>query len=145
MWEMWVLSLGQKDPLEKGIAAHSCLENSMDRGTWQATVHGGVHSPAHLPFCKAWLTRPPHTQYLQTSPVSPPRSLCHYPAVLPSWNECLPPTLSVKVLLIQQVAQCNSFCHQSASVPQSRLSCFSVPHITLCPPAREPVFICQSY
>ena len=93
MWEMWVLSLGQKDPLEKGIAAHSCLENSMDRGTWQATVHGGVHSPAHLPFCKAWLTHPPHTQYLQTSPAPPPRSLYHYPAVLPSWNECLPPTL----------------------------------------------------
>ena len=30
-----------KDPLEKGMATHlySCLENSMDRGAWQATVH----------------------------------------------------------------------------------------------------------
>ena len=37
-------SLGQEDPLEKGMATHSsqysCLENSKDRGAWQATVHG---------------------------------------------------------------------------------------------------------
>ena len=34
-------SLGQEDSLEKGMANHSsifCLENSMDRGAWQATV-----------------------------------------------------------------------------------------------------------
>ena len=45
--ETWVQSLGQKDPLEKGIAAHSSiffLENSMDRGTWQATIHGTAKS-----------------------------------------------------------------------------------------------------
>ena len=44
MQETWVRSLGQKDPLEKGMDPHqySCLENSMDRGAWQATVHG-VH------------------------------------------------------------------------------------------------------
>ena len=33
-------SLGRKDPLEKGMATHSCLGNPMDRGDWQATVHG---------------------------------------------------------------------------------------------------------
>ena len=35
-------SLGQEDPLEKGMATHSfsCLENPMDRGAWWATVHG---------------------------------------------------------------------------------------------------------
>ena len=37
-------SLGQEDPLEKGMATHSsqysCLENSKDREAWQATVHG---------------------------------------------------------------------------------------------------------
>ena len=41
MQEMWVLSLSQKDPLEKEIAAHSqhsCLGNSRDRGAWWATV-----------------------------------------------------------------------------------------------------------
>ena len=38
---MQVLSLGQEDPLEKGMATHSsiCLKNFMDRGTWKATVH----------------------------------------------------------------------------------------------------------
>ena len=42
MQETWVRSLVQEDPLEKGMASHSgsCLENPMDRGAWQATVHG---------------------------------------------------------------------------------------------------------
>ena len=43
MQETWVQSLGWEDPLEKGTATHSqyaCL-NSMDRGAWKATVHGG--------------------------------------------------------------------------------------------------------
>ena len=41
--ETQVQSLGGEDPLEKEMAAHSsnsCLENSMDRGAWWATVHG---------------------------------------------------------------------------------------------------------
>ena len=45
--ETWVQSLGWEDPMEKGMAAHleySCLENSMDRGAWQATVHGVAKS-----------------------------------------------------------------------------------------------------
>ena len=35
---MWVLSLGQEDPLEKGMATpvqYSCLENPTDRGAWR--------------------------------------------------------------------------------------------------------------
>ena len=43
MQETWVQSLGWEDPLEKQMATHSsysCLENSMERGAWQATVHG---------------------------------------------------------------------------------------------------------
>ena len=37
--ETWVWSLGQEDPLEKGMDTHVfCLENSMDRGAWRATV-----------------------------------------------------------------------------------------------------------
>ena len=42
MQETWVQSLGWEDPLEKGDATHPSilvLENSMERGTWQATVH----------------------------------------------------------------------------------------------------------
>ena len=43
--EMRVPSLGQEDYLDKGMATHSsigvlCLENSMDRGAWQAMVNG---------------------------------------------------------------------------------------------------------
>ena len=35
--ETQIQSLGQKDPLEKGMATlqYSCLENTMDKGTWQ--------------------------------------------------------------------------------------------------------------
>ena len=36
MQETWVVSLGQKDLLEKGMITlqYFCLENSMDRGAW---------------------------------------------------------------------------------------------------------------
>ena len=34
MQETWVRSLGWEEPLEKEIAAHSSLENPMDRGGW---------------------------------------------------------------------------------------------------------------
>ena len=43
MWKTQIRSLGQEDPLEEGMATHSstlALENPMDRGVWQATVHG---------------------------------------------------------------------------------------------------------
>ena len=51
MWDTLVQSLGWEDSLEKGKATHlpgegniyplqySCLENSMNRGAWQTTVH----------------------------------------------------------------------------------------------------------
>jgi len=41
--ETWVQSLGWEDPLEKGVATHSSIlawRIPMDRGAWQATVHG---------------------------------------------------------------------------------------------------------
>ena len=50
MWDTWVRSLGWEDPLEEGmatpVAMYSCLEYPMDRGAWQATVHG-VHRVRH--------------------------------------------------------------------------------------------------
>ena len=46
MRETWVQSLGWEDPLGKGTTdyplKYSGLENSMDRGAWQATVHGVI-------------------------------------------------------------------------------------------------------
>ena len=67
MQEMCVQSLGQEDPLEKGIASlssilgegngtllqYSCLENPMDGGAWWATVHGvfeGWKRLSNFPF-----------------------------------------------------------------------------------------------
>ena len=53
MCETLVRSLGQEDPLEKGMATHSrilawrresCLEKRVTRGDWWATVHGIIKS-----------------------------------------------------------------------------------------------------
>ena len=43
MWETWAQSLGCEYPLEEGMATHSSIlawRLPMDRGGWQATVHG---------------------------------------------------------------------------------------------------------
>ena len=43
MQETRVQSLGQEDSPGEGngyLLQYSCLENSMDRGAWRATVHG---------------------------------------------------------------------------------------------------------
>ena len=47
MQETWVRSLGWEDPLEEGMATHSSIlawRIPMDRGTWQAIVHGVTKS-----------------------------------------------------------------------------------------------------
>ena len=47
VWENWVRSLGWEDPLEEGMATHSSIlawRIPMDRGAWQATVHGVAES-----------------------------------------------------------------------------------------------------
>ena len=68
IWKTWVPSLGWKDPLEAGMAAHSSIlawSIPMDRGAWRAAVRGVAESrtwlsPAHyipprpyLPFERA--------------------------------------------------------------------------------------------
>ena len=43
MQDIWVRSLGRKDPLEKETATHSSIlawRIPMDRGLWEATVRG---------------------------------------------------------------------------------------------------------
>ena len=47
MRETWVQSLGWDDPLEEDMATHSSIlawRIPMDRGAWQATVHGVTKS-----------------------------------------------------------------------------------------------------
>ena len=47
MQEIQVWSLGREDPLEKGMDTQFgilCLENSLDKEAWQATVHGVTKS-----------------------------------------------------------------------------------------------------
>ena len=45
MGDTWVLSLGREGPLEEGNPLqYSCLENSIGRGAWDATVHGVTKS-----------------------------------------------------------------------------------------------------
>ena len=53
-WETWVRSLGWEDPLEK----YSGLENCMDRGAWQATVHGIAKSQTRLSLSLGWIPGP---------------------------------------------------------------------------------------
>ena len=51
MWETWVRSLGQEDLPGEGNGnpvQYSCLENPMNRGAWQATVHGVAKSQTQL-------------------------------------------------------------------------------------------------
>ena len=47
MRETWVPSLGLEDPLGNPLQ-YSCLENSMDREAWWATVHGVTKSQTQL-------------------------------------------------------------------------------------------------
>ena len=49
--ERWVRSLGQEDPLEKGMVTHSSIlawKNSIDRGAWRVTAHGVAKSQTQL-------------------------------------------------------------------------------------------------
>ena len=51
MWETWVRYLGQESAPGEGNGyplQYSCLENSMDRGTWWAIVHGVTKSCTQL-------------------------------------------------------------------------------------------------
>ena len=51
MWETWIRLLGREDPLEEGMATLSSIlvwRIPMDRGTWQAIVHGAAKSQTQL-------------------------------------------------------------------------------------------------
>ena len=47
MQEAWVRFLGREDPLEEGMVTSSSIlawDNFIDRGDWQAAVHGDTES-----------------------------------------------------------------------------------------------------
>ena len=49
--ETWIRSLGWEDPLEKGMATYSSIpvwRIPMNRGAWQAIVHGITKSQTRL-------------------------------------------------------------------------------------------------
>jgi len=49
--ETWIQFLGWEDPLEEGMATHSSIlawRIPMDRGAWQAIVHGVANSRTGL-------------------------------------------------------------------------------------------------
>ena len=51
MYETWIQSLGQEDPLEEDMATHSSVlawRICTDRGAWWATVHGVSKSCTRL-------------------------------------------------------------------------------------------------
>ena len=51
MWETWGQSLGWEDPLEEGMATLFSIlawRIPMDRGAWQAIVHGVAKSRTRL-------------------------------------------------------------------------------------------------
>ena len=66
--ETWVRSLGWEDSLEEGLATHSSIlawRIPMDRGAWQATVHGvtkrqtQLSNEAHSTCCDQFLPKIP--------------------------------------------------------------------------------------
>ena len=71
MWDTWVQSLGWEDPMQKlgsypaegngYLIQYSGLENSMDRGTWQATVHGVAKSRKQLSDFNCLLRKREHS------------------------------------------------------------------------------------
>lgn len=73
-----------------------------------------------------------------------PCPLCNDSVVLPSWNEHLPPPLSVKILLFPWVVKRRSFHRQSTLLPSQKLPLVGLyPPKTPCPPVMETVF-CMS-
>ena len=61
MWETWVQSLGWENPLsrKRHPLQYSCLENSVGRGAWWATVYGVTESYTtkhECSVCKYWIT-----------------------------------------------------------------------------------------
>ena len=61
MRETWVESLGWEEPLEEGMATHSCIlawKIPMDRGAWWAIAHGVIDLDMTEQACACTHTQP---------------------------------------------------------------------------------------
>ena len=134
MWETWIQSLGWEDPLEKGNGnplQYSCLENSMDRGAWEATVHGVAKSRTRLSdftslfSSKAFLLR---SDYASSYKTGERHGSVAWPSSL--W---LPGTKSLSCLSSHQV--CQGLSRMEGS---SLYHSISVPLLALSPPPTWP-------
>ena len=106
VWETWVRSLGQEDPIEKGmyscilawntcILQYSCLENPMDREAWWATVHGVAKGQIllrdwhfHFPF-RLNPVKDPKPAFRMCLPTSHPQVLGPLPLNFAAATLCL--------------------------------------------------------
>ena len=68
--EMWVWSLGQEIPWRRNgnPLQYSCLENPMERGAWQAAVHGVAKSRTWLSNWAQHTRTHTHTHILELRP-----------------------------------------------------------------------------
>ena len=147
LWETWVQSLGWEDPLEKRTATHSSiLENSMDRGAWQATVHGSqrvghnwetltsldntlslslvVEADYGFEFGEGWC----NLEYFPTSPDMKTSLGLHSAVRIGSWK--FPRTLPL-------IIHCQEFIFNLRSGPpheKRRWECVIPYQVTTCPP-----------
>ena len=107
MQEMWVPSLGQEDPLEKGMATYSSIlvwGSPMDRGAWRAMVHRVAKSwtllkwlSKHACTCIGWWPR-------AGSPLKATSS-CHLFSLIPRWSMwCVYPLHLYALSLVSQPA-----------------------------------------
>ena len=104
MWEIFKLQPNKSVERNGNPLQYSCLENSMDKGAWWATVHGVTNSRTWL--TTEWLIHKPskelatlvmfmaqtghcHPEYLDNFPQEPRPSLLHCP-------ECTPPNNTAK-------------------------------------------------
>ena len=105
---------------------YSCLENSMDRGAWQATVHGFANSRTRLRY---WAHRHTHNTFSPTKflkilmfPVFSHPNVCSVMCSLPThfWFFCdpmdhSPPSYSVHGILQAKILEW-------VAIPFSRVS-----------------------
>ena len=82
MQETWVWSLAWQDPHGNPFQ-YSCLENSMNRGAWQATLHGVAESRTwlsdfHVPGCPEARTLHFYSRGHRFSPGQGSSALCSH-------------------------------------------------------------------